>query len=525
MFLIDEPHALSAVPYSKPAKCSYSSDGMAEVFIQGGVKPYSYLWYDGQSDSVAYLPAGNFEVTVLDANNCRITQSFTIEAPEPLISDHVSSRTICRGQSTILKTEATNGTYPYDFFWSDNKGNTWNANIWQVSPDSTTIYSVTVVDAHHCSVSQDNIIVEVLSPIRIESIITDEQTVCPGIETEIRVQVTGGNGGPYMMRLQDGTIVGSPFVVKPLVTTTYYITVDDLCTSQPVTGMITIYVQSNLPVMFTADVLQDCAPMTVTFTNQIDSIDVEDIDVENLDYAWRFGDEGSATGQTASHTYMQDGSYDVTLIVTDAFGCSHTLTIQNMIEVYPIPFATFAFTPEFATEATPEITFINHSTGATNFYWNFDDGNVSNHEHVLHNFAPSLSPYNVCLVAENIYGCRDTVCREVAVEDIPVLYFPNSFTPDGDGINDCFKPCGNFISNDDYKLTIIDKWGEVVYETTDYDPTETATDRSECSENSWNGKMKNKGQTLPNGVYIWHCTYKDKHGIWYERDGQVTLLR
>lgn len=89
-----------------------------------------------------------------------------------------------------------------------------------------------------------------------------------------------------------------------------------------------------------------------------------------------------------------------------------------------------------------------------------------------------------------------------------IVYFPNVFTPNEDGINDIFKPLTECeISN--FELSVFNRWGEILY---------TSNDLNE----GWKGFSNEK--PLSQGVYAWIAKYKDKDGVPVTKVGHVNLL-
>ena len=137
-----------------------------------------------------------------------------------------------------------------------------------------------------------------------------------------------------------------------------------------------------------------------------------------------------------------------------------------------------------------------------------------------------MGEYEVVLVAESDHHCKDTTSRTIIVYSQFSFYAPTSFTPNGDGLNDCFRVCGNGISKSNFLLTIYDRWGELVFKTTDYYP---AASCDACSEGSWDGTdmgSKKKGdKVLENGIYFWYCQFEDIYGIMHREQGHVNMVR
>ncbi len=87
-------------------------------------------------------------------------------------------------------------------------------------------------------------------------------------------------------------------------------------------------------------------------------------------------------------------------------------------------------------------------------------------------------------------------------------YFPNAFTPDGDGKNDFFKVEGKFVSR--CILEIFNSWGELVY-------------RTEDKETGWDGSVK--GKAAPHGSYVYNARFTTEDGSENTKRGTVLLFR
>lgn len=112
-------------------------------------------------------------------------------------------------------------------------------------------------------------------------------------------------------------------------------------------------------------------------------------------------------------------------------------------------------------------------------------------------------------ICNNQFGCADTATQVVVIELEPELYVPNSFTPNGDNINDVFKISGYEITQ--LNMRIYDRWGEEIYVIT-------------TPDGSWDGTMSS-GKLVPDGVYVYHLNARDKHSKPYHFHGSVLLIR
>ncbi len=247
-----------------------------------------------------------------------------------------------------------------------------------------------------------------------------------------------------------------------------------------------------------------CRPLSVKFTN---------LNPDNTDCFWDFGNNQHTGGcDPAPVSYDTPGCYDVTLTQKSPNGCSGSRTKKDLICVHPIPKASFEFDPEELDIYNPKTRLINTSTGATSFEWNLDSLDTLTGSAMDYEFpANETGTYRVCLKAVNDQGCRDSTCKKIAVSDVLSVYVPNSFTPDGDGINEVFRPILRGHNPEEYQFWIFNRWGDVIFQTED--PLK-----------GWNGKQN--GELVRSGVYVWKLRVSPEGSTeQVERKGSVTLIR
>jgi gliding motility-associated-like protein len=104
--------------------------------------------------------------------------------------------------------------------------------------------------------------------------------------------------------------------------------------------------------------------------------------------------------------------------------------------------------------------------------------------------------------------CKDSMIQEIVIEQPRLVYIPNSFTPNDDGMNDVFKVEGEGIVS--LEMRIYDRWGNLVFYTND-------------KEKGWDGKMK--GQLAPIDAYVYVVITKDLKGHDTTYRGMVNLIR
>ena len=142
--------------------CFGAGDGIAEVIPGGGTAPYSYQWdanAGNQTTAIATgLTAGSFFVTVTDVNGCTESTSVTLFEPPALTISAGSNQTVYFGYppagcATLSWSGEGGGVPPYTITWSDGGSQTHD-----VCPETTTTYTVTIVDLNGC-VETDEVIV------------------------------------------------------------------------------------------------------------------------------------------------------------------------------------------------------------------------------------------------------------------------------------------------------------------------------------------------------------------------------
>ncbi|MBA3972205.1 MAG: gliding motility-associated C-terminal domain-containing protein, partial [Bacteroidetes bacterium] len=208
--------------------------------------------------------------------------------------------------------------------------------------------------------------------------------------------------------------------------------------------------------------------------------------------------------------------YTVTLTVTTALGCSSSITNNNYIDVYPTPTANFSTSPGTVTQTAPLVDFTDLSTGIINSWsWDFDSPSGIFTDSLQN---PSFSyndtgVYTVELIVTNNFGCADTTYNLVEVLPEYTLYAPNGFTPfNNDGLNDTFMPQGVGIDPDNFEMLIYDRWGNMIYKTTDINE-------------GWDGKANGGDKIAQIDVYVWKVITKDYKGDDHQYLGTVTIVK
>ena len=183
------------------------------------------------------------------------------------------------------------------------------------------------------------------------------------------------------------------------------------CTS---TKTETVVVLAPPTPSFTASPLASCsAPLAVTFTNT-------SVSVGATTYSWSFGNGGSSTQKNPTTTYTANGSYNVTLIVTQS-GCKDSIVKPNYITIQNMN-ASFVATPSLVCTGQP-ITFSNTSVpAAATSTWTLGDGGTSNNTSPVYTYS-AAGTYTVKLSAIAAQGCSGSTSQVIKVSQTPVAAF------------------------------------------------------------------------------------------------------
>ena len=276
----------------------------------------------------------------------------------------------------------------------------------------------------------------------------------------------------------------------------------DVC-SDTVYSNVFVYAEPTINFMYVNSL--QCAPSTAYFVN-LSTSDTPPI------YQWDFGDGGSSNLFSPSHVYYNVGSYSVGLTMITTSGCIDTLYMlqQDLVVVNPSPVAGFIVSPNKVDICNAEVRFINQSSGATDYFYFFDQNTFTSTESdFIHTYINTGSDYPLQVVT-NEFGCSDSARSSIFVEPFS-LYIPNAFIPDGDEVNDNFKPISDFEILE-WDFQIYNRWGELVFQTAEFGQ-------------AWDGTID--GRICQDGLYAYVLTYRscaNPHNP-EKITGHVSLLR
>lgn len=496
--IITEPTLLNSFIQRKTdVTCNGGNDGTAEASASGGTLPYQFKWSNSESDTLAEsLTAGTQTVTVVDANLCIAISNIVLTQPTPVVVVATSSfDTICIGNdATTLFATATGSYGSYTYLWNNGLG---TGNLVSASPDISTLYVITATDSMGCT-GDTTVFVAVYDSLKVDAL--GAILICVGKSTSISANATGGNGN-YSYVWDNGTEgvgVGQSVSVSPTTTTTYTVTLKDNCGTPSIKDTVTVKI---LDVNFTLSPSEGCPPLKVDFQDSSNSDSLSQ-------WIWDFGDGSTSNEINPTHYYTETGTYTVTLGIKTSQGCISSKIRNNLIVVYPSPKADFSMSHTQATLLNT-IKFKDKSTGTTVWKWNFGDGTTSAYSDPFHDYYDTAH-YTVELIVFNNNGCSDTITDNIYIGPEFAFYIPNAFTPNSDALNDYFY--GKGIGIAEFKFFIFDKWGSMVFKTSDIN-------------DAWDGSKFNSGKIASIGVFVYLVEIVDYFGEEHRYIGHFTLMR
>lgn len=248
-----------------------------------------------------------------------------------------------------------------------------------------------------------------------------------------------------------------------------------------------------------------CEPLDVFFNNLSIPID------STYDIVWDFGDGTTSGDVSPTHVYTEPGIYDISLQVTSPIGCFIEDFWPSLITVRASPIADFIYSPEEVNSFDPVVTFTDLSFEPSFWFWDFDGDGFSSQQNPVFEF-PDTGRQEITLIVTHESGCMDTLVQILDVIPKVTYFVPNAFTPNADGINDFFSGNGITDGIENFRMTILNRWGEIVFE-------------SNNPKEGWNGRKRNTGRESPNGVYVYIVNYTDPRNNDFELKGYATLIR
>ncbi|TCZ73166.1 PKD-like domain-containing protein [Flaviaesturariibacter aridisoli] len=317
----------------------------------------------------------------------------------------------------------------------------------------------------------------------------------PAVAGISNVAATGQTANPISETLTNTT--GAPVVVIYNITPSA-----NGCAGTPFTLSVTVNPSPTATFTFANN---SCANSAVNFTANATGA---------ATYSWNYGDNTAAgSGATSTHTYNSGGSFNASLTVTSASGCTFTTSAQAVaiaaILANPVVTAD-APQPNALTFRWPAVT------GATSYEVSTDGGatwvpanGAGGTSHTVSGLQPNQT-VNIQVRALGALACQTGTGAASATTLLPDsgVFVPNTFSPNGDGHNDVLKVYGNFITA--IEMRIFNQWGQQIAVVTN-------------PGSGWDGTYQ--GRMQPVGVYAYVIKVTLQNGQTQTSKGLFNLIR
>ena len=322
--IVNQPPSLDVTVSSvENILCSGNNSGSIAVDVTGGVEPYIYEWSSGDTTrNISEIPAGDYSLTVSDANGHRKTITAKVSQPTPInITVDQVTHIMCNGNDTGQAiVSVTGGVSPYQYQWSNG------ATTKDLSNVPAGSYSFSITDSNGCT---DSVEITINEPEELTARIVSSTNInCNGDYTgEVQIEVSGGTV-PYAYTWSNGARTRD---ISELPSGSYGVRIIDAngCSRE----LSTIIAQ---PPKLNAAITQVIDNQCFGDSNGEITLDVSG-GAGNYKFIWSHGDS------TRSSTGLVAGEYEV--IVRDSLGCEEklaatitepdrlTATIESIVDV------------------------------------------------------------------------------------------------------------------------------------------------------------------------------------------------
>ncbi len=166
---------------------------------------------------------------------------------------------------------------------------------------------------------------------------------------------------------------------------------------------------------FTPSNINGCPELEVIFQNNSQYADL---------FSWTFGDGNTSVNSNPSNTFTETDTFPIQLISENTNGCPADTAFGSVI-TWPVPVSQFSLASSTLCGIPDTITLTNLSGGATGFEWDFGNDEQSNNTNPMVAYSEAGN-YDIQLIAQNSYNCRDTSVQSIAVNLQPTAGFESN---------------------------------------------------------------------------------------------------
>ncbi|MGA2823422.1 MAG: SBBP repeat-containing protein [Bacteroidales bacterium] len=436
--------------------CYADHNGTATANVTGGTPPFTYLWNTTPpqtTKTATGLQAGIYKVTVTDASGLVTIGYVTINQPALIQTD--IQQVICKGDSLLF-----NGNY------YSTPGILYDTMVSVKGCDSIIKLTLAVdpLDTTHLfpSICPGGIYNFYGTPLTTPGIYYHMLTSSHGCDSVISVNLT---------------VNPDYFIVNP----------QTICDGKA-------YIIGGNTYTIAGNYLD-----TLKTVSQCDSV----INTQLLvNPSYHYNDQQTiCSGQSyvfRGNTYTVTGNYFDPF--TTVLGCDSIFQLSLTVNPLPIAWAGNDIRTSYGNPVQL------NATGGVSYQWNPPD--YLSNPFVSDPVSTPLTTITYVVTVTDSNGCSATDTVKILLDEY-IIIFPNAFTPNGDGLNDVFRPKADNICR--FTMSVYNRIGQLLFETDNI-------------ETGWNGMFR--GELCPAGVYVYTATYEFAgSGERKTISGNFTLLR
>jgi gliding motility-associated-like protein len=477
---------------TKNLLCNSQNIGEVTFSPSGSTPPYEFSADGGityqTSGTFTGLAAGTHIFRIRNSLGCTQDTSIIITQPALLTIDATATPSTCAGNDGLISITGGGGVPAYQY--SIDNGISYQAlNNFLIPPG---IYNnIVIKDANGCT-ANTAAIVSLNDTMRLT--LGPDSTICAGSSITLLPQtnaLTDTYKWTPALGLNYDTIKNP--VASPTDTSQYILTAKWGICQRTDTVIINIL---HKPVAHAGRDTSICSKTFALLNGNASDLS------GTVNYTWS-PSANVTPPNTASAVATPDSTQLYILTVTDNYGCNFSVSDSILVTMQP-PVAAFAGND---TNAILGRAHQLMGSGGSNYLWSpagpLDNPFIQNPNAKLYN-----DTYFSVLVTDSI-GCTGTDNVFIKVYEGPNYYVPNTFTPNGDGLNDIFRPIPVGIQNTMY-FRVFDRYGNLMYQTNKW-------------LDGWDGTYNGKKSST--GTYVWMIKGTDKNGRIVEMQGTVILIR
>lgn len=417
----------------------------------GGTGALNYKWtpisdlstgiFTHTPQTIKLIKNNTYTLTVTDAAGCTNSDQMIVNVvgtPLTVVPTPIST-TICAGEKAVINANASGGAENYTYFWSSiPAGYTGTGPSITVLPQASTVYFVTVSDGYNTTTG--SAIVNIL-PLPQKYVLTGGGSNCAD-GSGVEVGLVGSQSGVSYDLYHNGfpvglTIPGTGSAISfgnQTLAGTYSVKATNISTgcSQGMGNSVPVSLLAT-PVSFFSTSKQNCSNEPVYFKDLSTTLYGY-----IADWVWDFGDGISSdiirfpNEPNISHQYNSPGTYQVTLKVTNSFGCSAVVIMPVVIIEAPV--ANFQYTQDCSGLETSfrDASYANGPGNKVQYWWDFGNpstgaDNYSDKTDPTHIFS-APGTYRITHIVRNFNNCVDTIVKPVVILTPVPIDFVHGYT-------------------------------------------------------------------------------------------------